>query len=391
VLTFFLIAPFDAADIYDNILHGRITGIYGANPYQQVIADYPQDPFYDYTAWKRAPSAYGPLWELFAGLIAKRAGDGIIANVLTFKFLAGFFYFFSIVIIWIILRKTQPELALAGVLLFAWNPVVLYETWGNGHNDMAMVVWILVAIWLTSLRRYSLAFISLTVGALIKFIPLLLLPTVLVIGWQNQKSPSGKALFLSKTAIAVFSIVVLAYYPFWNGENLLSVARRAHLFTTSIPSIIYKALRPALGIDPAAYLVSLGALVVLGLFVLYQSLWQLPSKSDNQPFIITAFSILTFYLMVACLWFQQWYGLWLIPLAALLPKQARRLVLFFGFWVLTKQFIFAPMLVSLILHRPEWAAGWEALLTLGVLGPTWIYALRYLKKSRQPRSAPSAV
>jgi len=390
-LTFLLIAPFDAADIYDNISHGRISGIYGANPYQQVIADYPQDPFHDYAAWKRAPSAYGPIWELLAGLAAKLAGDGIIANVLTFKFLVGFFHLASVGFIWLFLRKTQPDLALAGVLLLAWNPVVLYEVWGNGHNDMAMAIWILLAIWLMSLRRYSSAVLSLTIGALIKFIPILLIPVALVIGWREQKRLGDRVVFLSKTAGAVIIIVVLAYYPFWTGGNLLSVTRRAHLFTTSIPAIIYRALQPVLGIDPASYLVTLGALGVLGLFVLYQSLRQLPSKPDNHPFIMSAFSILTFYLMVTCLWFQQWYGLWVITLAALLPKHARRLALFFGFWVISKQLIFAPVLVRHIQHRPEWAVGLEALLTLGVLGPTWVYALRTLKKSRQIRSAYNAV
>jgi hypothetical protein len=389
--TLLLIAPFDAADIYDTILHGRISGVYGANPYQQVIADYPQDPFYDYTAWKHSPSAYGPLWELLAGLAARWAGDGIIANVLIFKFLAGLSHLVSVAIIWVFLRQTHPESALPGVLLLAWNPVVLYETWGNGHNDMVMAVWILVAIWFMSLRRYSLSVLSLTVGTLIKFIPLLLFPAALAVGWQNQESSGGRYLFLSKVAIAVFAVVTLAYYPFWTRGNLLSIERRAHLFTTSIPAIIYKALGSALGIDPAAYLVTLGALGVLGLFVLYQSLWRLPSITDAHQFLMATFSILTFYVMVACLWFQQWYSLWLITLAPLLPKHARRLALFFGFWVLSKQLIFAPMLIRYFQHQPERAVTLETMLTLGVLGPTWIYALRYLKISRQMRRWHNAV
>jgi hypothetical protein len=390
-VTFLLVAPFDAADIYDNILHGRISGVYGANPYQQVIANYPQDPFYDYAAWKRAPSAYGPIWELLAGLAAKLAGDGIIANVLTFKLMVGFFYLFSVVIIWILLRQTHPEFALTGVLLLAWNPVVLYETWGNGHNDMVMAVWILIAIWLMSWRHYSLAVISLTIGTLIKFIPLLLIPAALVIGWRDQERAGDRFLFLSKTAIAVIAIVGLAYAPFWAGGNLLSVSRRAHLFTTSIPAIVYKALRPTLGIDKAAYLVALGALSVLVLFVLYQSLHRLPPKPDNISFLRVTFNILIFYLMVVCLWFQQWYSLWLISLVPLLPKRARKMALFFGFWVLSKQLIFAPVLIHYILHRPEWVVGLEALLTLSVLGPTWIYALRTIKPFRQMRNAHNAI
>jgi hypothetical protein len=52
--------PIDAADIFDNIIHGRIWGVYGANPFQQVAQDFQNDPFYHYVAWRRTTSAYGP-------------------------------------------------------------------------------------------------------------------------------------------------------------------------------------------------------------------------------------------------------------------------------------------------------------------------------------------
>jgi len=389
-LVMLLIVPFDAADIYDNIAHGRLLGVYHANPYQQVILDYPQDPFYTYAAWKRTISAYGPIWETLAGLAAKWAGNSIIANILIFKFLPGFFHFASLLIVWLILRRTRPEFALAGVLLLAWNPVVLYETWGNGHNDMVMVFWILAAIWMVNLRRYSLAVLSLTIGALVKFIPLLLFPAALMAGLWDQRKLRDRYWFLPKTALAAVGIILIAYLPFWKAGNLLSLKRHAHLFTTSIPAVLYKALRPTLGIDNAAYLVTMVTLCGLGIFVLYQTLHQSPSE-PSQYFTLKAINILAFYLMVACLWFQQWYGLWLISLAALLPPRARRMALFFGFWVITKQLIFAPVFVPQIVDQPEYAAVFEALLTLGVLGPTWLYALRSMKASRQIRSVPNAV
>ncbi len=40
-----------------------------------------------------------------------------------------------------ILRRLAPDRLLAGVVLFLWNPVVLYETIGQGHNDVAMLFW----------------------------------------------------------------------------------------------------------------------------------------------------------------------------------------------------------------------------------------------------------
>jgi hypothetical protein len=139
--------PLDAADVFDNIMHGRILGVYGANPFRDVASQFAGDPFYPYVAWRRTPSAYGPIWETLAAGTARLAGDHIIANVLAFKLMGGLFLAVSVGLVAVILRRIAPERALAGVALLAWNPVVLYETIGNGHNDMAMAVWLLAAAW----------------------------------------------------------------------------------------------------------------------------------------------------------------------------------------------------------------------------------------------------
>ena len=62
--------PFGAADLFDNIMHGRILGVYGANPFTDTAAQFRGDPLYAYTAWKRTTSAYGPAWEMMAGGVA---------------------------------------------------------------------------------------------------------------------------------------------------------------------------------------------------------------------------------------------------------------------------------------------------------------------------------
>jgi hypothetical protein len=381
---FLFMAPFDALDIYDNISHGRIVGIYEANPYRQLIADYPHDPFYKYPRWKKSPSAYGPIWEMLAGLTAKLSGNGIVANVLGFKILPGIFHLASVGIVMLILRRVAPEHTLAGALLLGWNPVVLYETWGNGHNDIAMVFWILLAAWWIIQNRYTLATLSLVIGALIKFIPVLLIPTALLIGWFNLQTSRARLAFLVKTAIATFLIIPAAYYPFWNGFASFSVARRMQLFTTSIPSVMVRLLDPTLGFSKSAQLVSLGTLGLLVVFILVQSI-QMIKHESSRHFPQAAFIILAFYLMVTCLWFQQWYSLWLIGLAPLLSGRDRSFALFFGFWVLSKQMIFGPLIVPMMSHAPETRIWLEPLLTVSILGVPWIYALGNFHISKQLR------
>ena len=132
------------------------------------------------------------------------------------------------------LRAKAPEKALGGVLLLGWNPVLLFETWGNGHNDMAMTFWFLLAFWWISRQHYTLAVLSLLSGALMKFIPVLLIPAVVVIAWHDLHKTGLRLAFLAKTAMLGGLLAVLLYAPFWNGLTTLDVGRRMQLFTTSL-------------------------------------------------------------------------------------------------------------------------------------------------------------
>lgn len=385
-IAFLFMAPLDARDIYDNIFHGRIVGVHGANPFHDLISRFPNDPFFKYPWWKNSPSAYGPLWEALAGVTARLAGDGIIANILAFKILPGIFHLASIAVVVAFLRRIQPQHALFGALLLGWNPVVLYETWGNGHNDIAMMFWILFAALLIIQKRYSLGVLSLVAGALIKFIPILLIPAVMLIGYRGLRSLKPRIWFIVKTSLGSACLVIIAYFPFWNGMATFSIGRRMTMFTTSFPAVLYGALKPSLGWAEAANLISIGSLVLLGIFTLIQS-FRAQKQNPAEDFLQAAFNILAFYLLVTCLWFQQWYGVWLLSLAPLLSERARRFALFFGFWVLTKQLIFVQLYIPNMADKPALTIWLEPLMALTVLGIPWIYALLNLRASTQLKEA----
>ncbi|HEX7557446.1 MAG TPA: hypothetical protein VF338_12530, partial [Leptolinea sp.] len=141
-LPFFLMYPYGARDIFDYILRARVFAIYGQNPFIQTASAFPADPFLRYGWWTVFPSPYGPLWELTAGLGVKLAGDGVLANIFTFKLIAVIFFFATAGVIAFALQRLAPERALGGTLLFLWNPVLLFETVGNAHNDMSMLLWV---------------------------------------------------------------------------------------------------------------------------------------------------------------------------------------------------------------------------------------------------------
>jgi hypothetical protein len=366
--------PIGAADLFDNIMHGRVLGVYWHNPFVTPPAHFPDDPFLRYVAWKRSPSAYGPGWEIMAALVAYAVRDqGVVANVTAFKLLAALFLAAGVAVVAGILQRWAPERALAGVVLLAWNPVILVETIGNGHNDMAMIVWVLAATWAIAARRFSWAVLLLIGGALVKYIPLLMLPAAGLIALRDLPTWPQRLRFLVRTGLASALLVALAYSPFWYGMATFTIDRRMKLFTTSLPAVAHALLTEWGATSAVGPTVAQGAALLTVVVALWQGVQAWRDRSWLS-FPFAACNILFFYLLCTCLWFQSWYAVWPLGLAAILPPgHAARLAALFGYVALTKQLIFEPLWLW---SRPLPPKPWRELrLGPAVLAIPWLYLL----------------
>ena len=365
--------PFDAADVFDYIMHGRILTVHSGNPLQDVAEQFPDDPFYAYIAWGRVPSFYGPAWELVGAGTTWLAGNRIIANVLAFKLVNGIFFAASIGLVILILRQVASDRLLAGVTFLAWNPVILYETLGHGHNDITIVCSMLAAVLAIIHRRYTLAILALTLGGLFKFIPFLLIPAAGLIALRNLSNFRTQVKFLIVTALVTLGLISLAYWPFWYGIEILDLGRRTQLFTASLPAFFYTWLLPTLGREQAASIVSFTAVSLTILFTLWQSgrIWGNPSWLN---FTQITTNILLFYLLLTCSWFQQWYSVWPLGIAALLPSGpiVYLTLVLGGYTVLSKHIIFGPLFFRLAPLPRAWREIWFG---PTVLGLPWLFAL----------------
>lgn|GEM_PF-1755267 len=288
------VATTTTLDPYDYIARGRITGVHGGNPYVYAPSDMAADPFLEYVSWRDATSAYGPLWETISGLLARLVGDRLLDNLLAHKWLAMASYLGSVLLIAATLRRAAPGQALAGTLLFAWNPLILMEGLANAHNDLLMVFFLLAACWLLGYARRiaeadplvetpgrvllygGLALFFLAASVLVKFVTILFLPFFLLYLLSGEKRWS-RWLWRGLVLLAPFFLVVAAFYVvFWQWpEVTTTLARRADMFRMSIASISREALLPQAGVLgdglfqalirwPFLALFALGYLVLLG-------------------------------------------------------------------------------------------------------------------------------
>ena len=112
------------------------------------------------------------------------------------------------------------------------------------------------------------------------------------------------------------------------------------------------------------------------------------SDADWQSPIRACTHILLFYLLFACLWFQPWYTLWPLALAALLPEGAvARTVVLLSYAAAWKTIVFDDFVYT---GGPLPSNIWrETLLGPITLGLVWLYVgYRILLGWRRGRSRP---
>ncbi len=332
--------PVGAADLFDQIFRARLTAHYGYNPFTTLPSSIVGDPLQQYVAWKGDPSPYGPVWESLAAGVSWLAGRDLLGNLIGFKLLVMAAYGISIGLTYGILRTIKPEWALRGTLLFAWNPLVLFEVAGNGHNDAIMAMFLLAAIYFL-VKAWRVAVLpALMAGILTKFVPLLLLPVALCSLWRDRSRPKALST-LAVGAVLAVGLATIFYAPFWTGPDSLLPRNRDTLFTASISKVALDTLTMDFGWGQAiaewwvrniAY--GIVALVAAGLAV-----WVLQTPNTNTPkgraqllqrTLIAFYEIIFAYLLLASLWFQPWYLLWLVALTAPVARieNVNRMLLF---------------------------------------------------------------
>ncbi len=353
--------PVGAADIFDQIFRARLQAHYDLNPFTNFPQAFEDDPFRPYVAWQGEGSPYGPVWELLAGGTNFLAGESLWNNLIMFKLLVMLAYGVNVALTYGILRVIKPDWALRGTLFFAWNPLVIFEVAGNGHNDSVVVTFLLLAVYMFVLARRYAVIPALMAGALTKFVPIILVPVAAAAIFRDrirkaegradtERKPSKKRGLLSNfDALSVLAIsgviaaglAVVLYARFWEGPQTVGALARQSLFTASIPKVILDTLTENFHIESgeAQSLVRNVALGLVVLVTLALSLRILLKGNATTPYerqalisrTLSAFyEIIFVYLAFATLWFQPWYLMWLIALTAPVARleNAHRTILF---------------------------------------------------------------
>lgn len=177
-LTIFLITlillfsyPAFSHDIFNYMFDARIVTKYGLSPWEYKALDFPVDTWTRFMRWTHRPSVYPPVW-IGISLLPSLLGFGKFTLTLgLFKLFAAAAYLGCC--------KLISKLNQKALVLFAFNPLVIIETLVNGHMEIIMVFFGLLAIYLTLQHRRFLSWVSFIGSVGIKYMTVYLTPILL--------------------------------------------------------------------------------------------------------------------------------------------------------------------------------------------------------------------
>lgn len=319
------IYPVAALDLYDYLMYGRIVLVYGGNPFINPPQTYP-DPLVAYSPWPQERSVYGPVWQILSLIPTALAGNDLLRGLVAFKVVGLLTFVACTLVIWRLLSRLAPEHAAAGTLLFAWNPLLQFELVGNGHNDVLMVLFVLLAIDALIADRRLLVLPLLALAILTKLPAIALGPLFLYGLLRGPGSREDRLRAIVVGGAVSLLLTVILYAPFWEGPGTLYFLSRGNWFTASIPTMLRELLRDWYPYEEAGRLagtiigLAFAAFVVVRLALLVRHERDEPTSADDWlPWLAAGYDVTFVYLAFATLWWQPWYLTWLVALAALLP------------------------------------------------------------------------
>jgi len=93
--------------------------------------------------------------------------------------------------IWVFLGAVRPSCQLFGTLAYLWNPLILAEFAGEGHNDAVMVLFVVAGLAACATRRPTASMIAQLLGFLTKYVSILFFPAQLIYLWRLRPVPGN--------------------------------------------------------------------------------------------------------------------------------------------------------------------------------------------------------
>ena len=339
-------------DVYSYASYGRLLSVHHVSPYVIPPSAYPHDPTFKLVHWKDTVCIYGPLWIVISAVVGLVSGPDRLGYLVAFRLCAFAAHLLNIWLVTVTIRTMgHPTRTVAlSTLLYAWNPLVLFESSLGGHNDVFIVTFLLLGLLFsaraarrgaTRLRDAIPAVVAFTLAALVNLtaIPIIVF-FILKLFWSTYDTttstagagkPDQAGRWRTALSAAFFasiisvSIALACYVPFWLGSSIqqiftsFSSQPTAHYQFNSILAAI-SVWNRAHGLPTFLMLFnsrSAGDAITIIAFVLTMGIGviRLRREPTTSTVALATLTVLAAFLLVTP-WFLSWSGTCLAGLAA---------------------------------------------------------------------------
>jgi hypothetical protein len=332
-------------DVYSYAYYGKIAATYHANPYVATPADFPHDSLAAFVGpkWFDTPAVYGPLWTQVSGVVA-RVADDVSAFVMWFRLIAIAASLATVFVVAGLVRRVRPDREAFAVAVVGLNPVVLFQSAASGHNDLVVALAIAAAIALVFSGRELWATAALALGTLVKVtaaVPLLLWWVAVA-----ARRPRGQRVRALAPHVALGAgMALLAAWPFANTDDPtlggLEVASHEGWLA---PSRFFRRLFDAISGDTLGFVprIVFAIVFVVAVALIAREVWRRgPAVGASLAGASWAWGLLCLMLLGPLL--LPWYVTWALPLAWLLPRVPRTVLIGTGLALTVSQWTSEPV------------------------------------------------
>ncbi|HSE99017.1 MAG TPA: glycosyltransferase 87 family protein [Blastocatellia bacterium] len=327
--------PYLTTDTYRYIWDGRVQSA-GINPYRYIPSAEELKPLRDGVIYPQinrgdyAPTPYPPLAQAIYFAVYMIYPSSVTA----FKTAMSLFDLLTALAVMLVLRRLDLDPARA--IIFAWHPVLIFESAHSGHVEAPFIAFLALALLAWAYRRPALTGVSVALAAMIKFYPAVLLPVFFFnpdrggIERSNIRSPRawGAAVrdsLLSKNNLimvgAFILTVVLAYLPYWGvGTGVfgsLPNEFREEGFVDKGGRYFMLVLMRTIAPIPTTFFLAVAALALGAMGV-----WQMVrTKRDAMDVARASVALIGFYILITTPRYS-WYYAWILPFLCFVPSIA---------------------------------------------------------------------
>ena len=214
-----LIPPLFSIDLYEYIIRGRMSAIYGLNPFFNTPETISHDPLYPMIFWKTVTTAYGPLWSLLSSFLVTITGRSVLLNIFGFKSTLLIFHLGTGLVLYRLALAIHTEKSKYIAFLYLFNPYILFMNLVENHNDIIMVFFLILAFYLLVKDKFLLSTVALSLSIATKYIPILLVPLFFIYIYRKIPGIKNKVLLTIKS----LSLNAGVFYLLWKPFNLKRV------------------------------------------------------------------------------------------------------------------------------------------------------------------------